>query len=300
MSSLILCCALFSTVLPLQGVPSPSGESSVTETRPVQARSVQARPVQARPIQAQQVQPGSAQMQQGPSVSAARSQGGSSTGIGTQNPGTQTPGSQTPGSRNPGSQNSKTQNIKDKNEVLQILDSLEKVMGELKDSNHRVKNLKKVLVVLESGKVKVGEEDKVKANKALRIVVITGLRSLRASARQIGSEIRITVLPKKRGLLSKLRARRELIEDKSSQVRYDRMIGQMNQEITLIEQQEQILQTNLRGLSAAISLMEGQLDFLDMVQESIQLGQKVGEQLRELNKELDQVVDRLVRNQLGQ
>jgi len=188
----------------------------------------------------------------------------------------------------------------DKNEVRAILDSLEKVMDELKDSNHRVKNLKKVLVVLEGGKVKVGEEDKVKANKALRIVVITGLRSLRASAREIGSEIRITVLPKKRGLLSKLRARRELVTGKHDQLRYDRMIGQMNQEITLIEQQERILQTNLEGLTAAISLMEGQLDFLDMVQESIHLGQKVGEQLRELNKELDQVVERLVRNQLDQ
>ena len=57
---------------------------------------------------------------------------------------------------------------------------------------------------------------------------------------------------------------------------------------------------NIQNLSGAIQILEGQLSYLDLVEESLGLSKEVSKQLRDLNQEIDKVVNALAEKELKQ
>jgi len=186
----------------------------------------------------------------------------------------------------------------EQDEVRVLLSELESVLGEVVKAGSQVENVKAIVNILDGREVPATDGEVVGANKELRKRLVRNLRELRARAHGIATQVKTSVLPKKRGLVSKLETRQKNEEDELTKARYQKLMGEQAADITVIEEQVNLLELNIVGIGDAIGILENQLDYLDLVEESIKLGQKLGETLTDLNREIDTVIATILRREI--
>ena len=183
---------------------------------------------------------------------------------------------------------------KDGEQVADLMRSLETTLEQLNRSRLQAVNVRKVLETIDSGAIKTTEKERLKTNQFVRKQLTKEFRALRVRSRATLTEIDTALLPKQRGLMSKLRARWELADKAATKDRIGRLLADYEQTVVETEEQVRHLESGIARLDAAIRILEEQLSYLDLVEETLELGREVATRLQELNREIDQVVNALI------
>jgi exonuclease VII small subunit len=189
---------------------------------------------------------------------------------------------------------------KDSDHVADLMRSLETTLEQLNRSRLQAVNVRKVLETIDSGAVKATQKERLKTNQFVRKQLTKEFRELRVRSRSTLTEIHTGLLPKQRGLTSKLRARWDLAEKASTKDRIGRLLADYEQTVVETEEQVRHLESGIGRLDAAIRILEEQLSYLDLVEETLELGREVATRLQELNREIDQVVNALIERESQQ
>lgn len=188
---------------------------------------------------------------------------------------------------------------KERAEVMKLITEMESTLKLITDSHVQVTNIKQVFEQLDQGHVKTTEREMLKTNQYMRKQLTTEFRELRARAKSVKSQVETSVIPQQRGVEKKLEARTKTESDPDLKLKIQELLGRQAKTIGETEEQVKRLQSNIDGLTSAITILEGQLSYLDLVEESLGMGEKVSEQLRQLNKEIDRVVNTLLEREMG-
>lgn len=197
------------------------------------------------------------------------------------------------------SESARDENSSDKEEVATLLRELESTLEQIGEAQVSVTNVRKIVDALDQGAVKATDGELVRTNQYVRKELAREFRALRAKARSVATQVQTVVLPKQRGVGAKLRTRWELETDEAMKAKIATLSGEHEANMTETTDQLERLERNIESLTGAIQIIEKQLSYLDLVEESIGLSRHVAEQLKGLNKEIDKVVAALVEKELG-
>lgn len=189
---------------------------------------------------------------------------------------------------------------KEKQEVQTLIRDLESTIEELSRARTQAGNVKKIVDQLDSGEVKATDKEMVKTNQFVRTQMAKDFRELRAKARSVGTQINTVLLPKQRGLSAKLKTRWELESDASIKPKIAKLLSEHEEVVTETQEQLRKLESNIKAVGDAIQMIEQQLNYLQLVEESLGLGKRVSDQMRELNKEIDKVLATLAEKEVRQ
>lgn len=187
----------------------------------------------------------------------------------------------------------------ERSEVESVLREMETTLQQIGTARDQVVNVRKVLEALDLGKVQATEKEQVKTNQFVRKELAKGFRELRARARGVVNQVDTVLVPKQRGMAEKLKARAELEQDPDLRSRIGKLVGEHQQAMEETRAQTERLKSNVEALSQALRIVEGQLSYLDLVEESLELSKNVSQQLRDLNTEIDAVVNALLEKEIG-
>ena len=189
---------------------------------------------------------------------------------------------------------------KDREEVSSLINEMESTLEQIGSATVQVSNVRKIFEKLDQGVIKATEKELVKTNQLMRQSLTKEFRELRARSRSVLTQVSTTLLPKQRGVAAKLKARFEIEPDAEMKSKIGKLLGDQEQAMTETAEQVKRLETNIQQLSGAIQILEGQLSYLDLVEESLGLSKEVSSQLRSLNQEIDKVVMALMEKEMKQ
>ncbi len=197
-------------------------------------------------------------------------------------------------------QTPRTEAKKDKDAQLakELLDALEGTLRDTKDSYTQAENINKILRVIDEGGVTTTDEQKVRVNEHLRTQLVRKMRELRATSESVKRRVQTSVIPRQRGLKSKLQARHDLETRAMHKKKLAEMVSDQTLEITKTIENLKVLDARLEDLSKTISIIEDQLDFLELSKEAIKMGSKLNDSLEKLNLEMGKIVEEVVRQQV--
>jgi hypothetical protein len=186
----------------------------------------------------------------------------------------------------------------DRSEAVKLIHELNTVMEECSQARVQAQNLQKLLEVFDGDKSpEANQGERIQVNQQMRQKLLQGLRNLREKAQRVATRVRISTLPDKRAFVAKTRTRIELEKDPAIRRKYERLLADQVAEIEGITEQIKGLKGRISGVESAILRLEKQLDYLELVKESIRLGNKLSEELKKLNQEMADVIQALGANQ---
>lgn len=189
---------------------------------------------------------------------------------------------------------------KDREEVSGLIHELETTIGELGKARTQVDNVKRIVDTLDQGTVEATDQELVKTNKFVRQQLAKDFRELRARARNVATQVGTVLSPKQRGMEAKLQTRWDLETDQATKSKIAKLLAEHKQSMVETEDQVKRLEANIQKIGSAVEILENQLSYLELVEESLNLGRKVSEQLKDLNQEIDKVVNSLVEKEVRQ
>lgn len=188
----------------------------------------------------------------------------------------------------------------DREDVAALMRELEATLEQMSQARVQVENVRKIVDKLDQGVVQATDKERVKTNQFVRQQLAKEFRELRARARAVVAQVNTGVMPKQRGVAMKLKARWELETDEALELKIAKLLSEHEQSMTETGEQVRRLESNVEALGGAIQILENQLSYLELVEESLGLSRQVSVQLRELNQEIDKVVNALAEKEWKQ
>lgn len=188
----------------------------------------------------------------------------------------------------------------DREEATVLLREMEVTLEQIGQAQIQVSNVRKIVDKLDQGAVQATEKELVKTNKFVRQQLAKDFRELRARARSVMTQVNTILLPKQRGIANKLKTRWELETDEVIKPKIAKLLGEHEQAMSETTDQIRNLEGNIQNLTSAIQILENQLSYLELVEESLGLSKQISAQLRDLNQEIDKVVSALLEKELKQ
>ncbi len=180
----------------------------------------------------------------------------------------------------------------------ELLNALEGTIKDTRNAYTQAENISKILRVIDEGRVATTDEQKVKVNSHLRTELVRKMRELRAISESVKRRVQTSVIPRQHGLESKLKARHDLETRPMHKKKLAEMVSDQADEIAKTVQNLKILDARLGDLSKTISILEDQLDFLELSREAIKMGSKLNDSLEKLNLEMGKIVEEVVSQQV--
>lgn len=188
----------------------------------------------------------------------------------------------------------------DAEEAGALLREMEVTLEQIGQAQIQVSNVRRIVDKLDQGAVQATEKELVKTNKFVRQQLARDFRELRARARSVMTQVKTVLLPKQRGVGNKLKTRWELETDEGIKSKIAKLLGEHEQAMSETTDQLRALEGNIGNLSAAIQILENQLSYLELVEESLGLSKQIASQLKDLNQEIDKVVSALMEKEMRQ
>ncbi|MBK9384679.1 MAG: hypothetical protein IPN34_07655 [Planctomycetes bacterium] len=186
----------------------------------------------------------------------------------------------------------------DRDEVTDLLGELEATLESITRARLQAENVKKIVETLDSGKVEATDKEMVKTNKFVRQKLASEYRALRARAKSVSTQVSTVLQPKQRGIATKLKTRWDLEEDPSTKSKIKVLLADHDQAMAETAEQLSLLDSRIRQLDGALGILEDQLSYLDLVEETIGLSRQVANQLKDLNQEIDKVLQSFVEKEI--
>jgi hypothetical protein len=178
----------------------------------------------------------------------------------------------------------------DAEEAKALMREMEVTIEQVAQAKSQATSVRMIVDKLDEGAVKATDEQLVKTNQYVRQQLAKDYRELRARSRAVVTQVNTVLLPRQRGVATKLKTRWELEPDAAVKSKIAKLVADHEQQMTETTVQMTILERNIGNLTTALQVLENQLSYLDLVEESLGLSKQINSQLKELNQEIDKVV----------